>query len=106
MSSVFHSRPNLIDMNKVYRQTNLENLEQAFSIAERDMGVTRLLDPEGKQREKIPLDSHSKNFPSFFSFTDIYSRSLGNLSGFNGLVKYFYACLTVLIVKLFLFYFC
>lgn len=42
------NRPNLIDMNKVYRQTNLENLEQAFSIAERDLGVTRLLDPEGK----------------------------------------------------------
>lgn len=45
---VLNSRPNLIDMNKVYRQTNLENLEQAFSTAERDMGVTRLLDPEGK----------------------------------------------------------
>ncbi|MEJ1288996.1 hypothetical protein NN561_020033 [Cricetulus griseus] len=36
----------LIDMNKVYRQTNLENLDQAFSVAERDLGVTRLLDPE------------------------------------------------------------
>lgn len=34
-------------MNKVYRQTNLENLDQAFSVAERDLGVTRLLDPEG-----------------------------------------------------------
>ncbi|GAA6092241.1 plectin a isoform X3 [Tachysurus ichikawai] len=38
--------PNLIDMSKVYRQTNLENLEQAFSMAERELGVTRLLDPE------------------------------------------------------------
>lgn len=35
-------------MGKVYRQTNLENLEQAFNVAERDLGVTRLLDPEGK----------------------------------------------------------
>lgn len=43
-------RPNLIDMSKVYRQTNLENLEQAFSVAERELGVTRLLDPEGKLR--------------------------------------------------------
>lgn len=41
-------RPTLIDMSKVYRQTNQENLEQAFSVAERDLGVTRLLDPEGK----------------------------------------------------------
>ncbi|KAL2079914.1 hypothetical protein ACEWY4_023707 [Coilia grayii] len=38
--------PSLIDMGKVYRQTNLENLEQAFSVAERELGVTRLLDPE------------------------------------------------------------
>lgn len=35
-------------MGRVYRQTNLENLEQAFGVAERDLGVTRLLDPEGK----------------------------------------------------------
>ncbi len=42
--------PRLVDMGKVYRQTNLENLEQAFGVAERDLGVTRLLDPEGKNR--------------------------------------------------------
>lgn len=34
-------------MSKVLRQSNLENLDQAFSVAERDLGVTRLLDPEG-----------------------------------------------------------
>ncbi|TTA40549.1 Plectin [Bagarius yarrelli] len=39
-------RPKLIDMGKVYRQTNLENLEQAFCVAEKELGVTRLLDPE------------------------------------------------------------
>lgn len=42
-------RPTLIDMSKVYRQSNQENLEQAFSVAERDLGVTRLLDPEGER---------------------------------------------------------
>ncbi|KAL7883790.1 hypothetical protein SRHO_G00014480 [Serrasalmus rhombeus] len=46
-NAIIHKhRPNLIDMSKVYRQTNLENLEQAFSMAERELGVTRLLDPE------------------------------------------------------------
>ena len=45
---VFAYRPRLIDMGKVYRQTNLENLEHAFNVAEKDLGVTRLLDPEGK----------------------------------------------------------
>lgn len=39
--------PRLIDMGRVYQQTNHQNLEQAFSVAERDLGVTRLLDPEG-----------------------------------------------------------
>uniref|UniRef100_A0AAY4EHV1 Plectin n=1 Tax=Denticeps clupeoides TaxID=299321 RepID=A0AAY4EHV1_9TELE len=46
-NAVIHKhQPRLIDMGKVYRQTNQENLEQAFGVAERDLGVTRLLDPE------------------------------------------------------------
>uniref|UniRef100_A0A8V5GLX2 Uncharacterized protein n=1 Tax=Melopsittacus undulatus TaxID=13146 RepID=A0A8V5GLX2_MELUD len=43
---IHRHKPMLIDMSRVYNQSNLENLEQAFSIAERDLGVTRLLDPE------------------------------------------------------------
>ncbi|KAK7899367.1 hypothetical protein WMY93_020220 [Mugilogobius chulae] len=38
-------RPDLIDMKVVERQSNRENLEQAFEIAE-SLGVTRLLDSE------------------------------------------------------------
>ncbi|XP_056256164.1 microtubule-actin cross-linking factor 1 isoform X13 [Seriola aureovittata] len=38
-------RPDLIDMEMVSRQSNRENLEQAFEIAE-SLGVTRLLDAE------------------------------------------------------------
>nr|KAF6270855.1 plectin [Myotis myotis] len=43
---IHRHKPMLIDMNRVYGQTNLENLDQAFAVAERDLGVTRLLDPE------------------------------------------------------------
>ncbi|XP_049621507.1 plectin isoform X1 [Suncus etruscus] len=43
---IHRHRPMLVDMSKVLRQSNLENLDQAFSVAERDLGVTRLLDPE------------------------------------------------------------
>ncbi|XP_073399406.1 plectin isoform X4 [Dendrobates tinctorius] len=43
---IHRHRPMLIDMNRVYRQPNLENLDQAFTVAERELGVTRLLDPE------------------------------------------------------------
>ncbi|XP_067305397.1 plectin isoform X3 [Pseudorasbora parva] len=46
-NAVIHKHePRLIDMSKVYHQSNLENLEQAFSVAEQKLGVTRLLDPE------------------------------------------------------------
>ncbi|XP_053083723.1 plectin isoform X2 [Pangasianodon hypophthalmus] len=46
-NAVIHRHePRLIDMGRVYRQTNLENLEQAFNVAEKELGVTRLLDPE------------------------------------------------------------
>ncbi|XP_032391252.1 plectin a isoform X7 [Etheostoma spectabile] len=46
-NAIIHKhRPALIDMSKVYHQSSQENLEQAFSVAERDLGVTRLLDPE------------------------------------------------------------
>ncbi|XP_007488775.1 plectin isoform X11 [Monodelphis domestica] len=43
---IHRHKPMLIDMNKVYQQSNLENLDQAFNVAERELGVTRLLDPE------------------------------------------------------------
>lgn len=42
-----HFRPDLIDMEMVSQQSNQENLEQAFEIAE-SLGVTRLLDAEGE----------------------------------------------------------
>ncbi|XP_046874484.1 plectin a [Hypomesus transpacificus] len=46
-NAIIHKhRPHLIDMGKVYRQSSQENLEQSFSVAERELGVTRLLDPE------------------------------------------------------------
>ncbi|XP_031432418.1 plectin-like isoform X14 [Clupea harengus] len=46
-NAVIHKHePRYIDMTKVFRQNNIENLEQAFNIAEKDLGVTRLLDPE------------------------------------------------------------
>ena len=41
------SRPDLIDMEVVTHQSNRDNLEQAFEIAE-SLGVTRLLDAEGE----------------------------------------------------------
>lgn len=40
-------RPDLVDLRKVRTQSNSENLQMAFDIAEKEFGVTKLLDPEG-----------------------------------------------------------
>ena len=41
-------RPDLVDLGKSRVQSNAQNLEMAFDIAEKEFGVTKLLDPEGK----------------------------------------------------------
>lgn len=60
-------RPDLIDMELVVCQSNRENLEQAFEIAE-SLGVTRLLDAEGS------IQFVSSDFTSF-GFGFIYSNT-------------------------------
>lgn len=47
-------RPDLVDMERVQIQSNRENLEQAFEVAER-LGVTRLLDAEGESGLKLSM---------------------------------------------------
>ncbi len=41
-------RPDLVDLRKVRAQNARQNLDMAFSLAENEFGVTRLLDPEGQ----------------------------------------------------------
>lgn len=46
--SVVHAiRPDLVDMEVVRRRSNRNNLEDAFALAENELGIPRLLDPEG-----------------------------------------------------------
>ena len=50
-------RPDLIDFGRVRTQSNKQNLEMAFSIAEKDLNITRLLDPEGTfQQNYVTFD--------------------------------------------------
>lgn len=44
---IFALRPHLVNMERVWRRPNRDNLEDAFSLAERELGIPRLLDPEG-----------------------------------------------------------
>lgn len=41
-------RPQLVDLSLVRSRTNQENLEEAFHLAERELNIPRLLEPEGE----------------------------------------------------------
>lgn len=41
-------RPDLVDLSKARTRSNKQNLEEAFHIAEKELRVPRLLDPEGE----------------------------------------------------------
>lgn len=48
--AVIHAlRPDLIDMKGVKHRSNKENLKEAFRIAEQELKIPTLLEPEGKE---------------------------------------------------------
>uniref|UniRef100_A0A8C1YUK6 Spectrin repeat containing, nuclear envelope 1a n=1 Tax=Cyprinus carpio TaxID=7962 RepID=A0A8C1YUK6_CYPCA len=49
---IFALRPHLVNMERVWRRPNRDNLEDAFSLAERELGIPRLLDPEDVDVDK------------------------------------------------------
>lgn len=57
--AVIHAlRPNRIDMEQVWRRPNRENLQEAFLLAETELGIPQLLDPEGKFHFLSHLSEH------------------------------------------------
>ncbi|XP_047184808.1 nesprin-1-like [Scophthalmus maximus] len=51
--AVIHSlRPKLVDMERVLRRPNRENLQEAFLLAETELGIPQLLDPEDVDVDK------------------------------------------------------
>lgn len=47
-AGVSFSRPDLINFEKLKKSNAKHNLENAFTVADRQLGITQLLDPEGK----------------------------------------------------------
>jgi hypothetical protein len=45
---LFVFRPDLVDWRQVERRQVRERIDLAFHVMDREYGVTRLLDPEGK----------------------------------------------------------
>uniref|UniRef100_A0A3B3ZCG1 Calponin-homology (CH) domain-containing protein n=1 Tax=Periophthalmus magnuspinnatus TaxID=409849 RepID=A0A3B3ZCG1_9GOBI len=76
--SLVHAiRPDLVDMELVRRRGNRENLEEAFSLAENELGIPRLLDPEDVDVDKPDEKSimtyvaqFLKHYPNPHSETD------------------------------------
>ncbi|XP_073672409.1 nesprin-1-like [Paramisgurnus dabryanus] len=49
---IYALRPHLVNMERVWRRPNRENLEEAFLLAERELGIPRILDPEDVDVDK------------------------------------------------------
>ena len=47
-SFLSNDRPDLVDFSKLSKATPEQNLEYSFHVAEKELGVPRLLDVEGK----------------------------------------------------------
>ena len=60
-------RPDLVDWRQVERRQVRERIDLAFHIMDREYGVTRLLDPEGKAEQGWELWSFLDQWSSVVS---------------------------------------
>uniref|UniRef100_A0A8B9BQV6 Spectrin repeat containing nuclear envelope protein 1 n=1 Tax=Anser brachyrhynchus TaxID=132585 RepID=A0A8B9BQV6_9AVES len=82
--SVIHAiRPDLVDMDKVKGRSNRENLEEAFTLAETELGIPRLLDPEDVNVDKPDEKSimtyvaqFLKYYPDHHTVTDVQENDV------------------------------
>ena len=58
--AVIHAlRPDLIDMDSMRHRSNKDNLKEAFRIAEHELKIPKLLEPEGRRTVVFLLKSVS-----------------------------------------------
>lgn len=48
LAVLYALRPDLVDLSKARTRSNRQNLEEAFRIAEHELRIPRLLEPDGK----------------------------------------------------------
>lgn len=48
LAILYALRPDLVDLSKARTRSNKQNLEEAFRIAEKELRIPRLLDPDGE----------------------------------------------------------
>ncbi len=57
---IHRNRPDLLEWRKVERMRVRERIDLAFHVMEREYGVTRLLDPEGKRGGERKVPNHQR----------------------------------------------
>ncbi|XP_010774951.1 nesprin-2-like [Notothenia coriiceps] len=59
-------RPDLVDLSKARTRSNKQNLEEAFRIAEKELKIPRLLDPDGGSFSSTALREHHGNMLRYY----------------------------------------
>ena len=67
---IHRNRPDLVDWKKIDRRQVRERIDLAFHVMEREYGVTRLLDPEGKNNNSESDDDALKRMVHFVVFLE------------------------------------
>lgn len=53
LAILYALRPELVDLSKARTRSNKQNLEEAFCIAEKELKIPKLLDPDGESIYRI-----------------------------------------------------
>jgi len=61
-------RPDLIDYERLIPTRHIDNLNNAFDVAERDLGIPRLLDAEGEFLDCMSESGLSDLYIFYFAF--------------------------------------
>lgn len=48
LAILYALRPDVVDLSKARTRSNKQNLEEAFRVAERELRIPKLLDPDGE----------------------------------------------------------
>lgn len=76
LAILYALRPDLVDLSKARTRSNKQNLEEAFRIAERELRIPRLLDPDGESISFTALlmqhDDQSTDLQFSYSGSDCF----------------------------------
>lgn len=53
LAILYALQPDLVDLSKARTRSNKQNLEEAFRIAEKELRIPRLLEPDGEGKNSI-----------------------------------------------------